>query len=151
MKQREVAMQKKTILIVEDDERFRKMLSFLFIAKNFNVETANDGVEALSYLAENIPSLIILDLVMPQMDGFTLYKKIKEQNRLNNVPVIFLSGLGMQDIVEKLESADLNHYLRKPFRTADILTLTADALNCRGEESNQYKLGVQARGYRDKA
>ncbi|MDH3973620.1 MAG: response regulator [Deltaproteobacteria bacterium] len=133
-------MEKETILIVEDDERFRKMLSFLFIAKGFNVKTACDGMDAWDYLAENRPSLIILDLVMPGMDGFSLYKRIKEQDRLNMMPVIILTGLSMQEIIGKFESVDLKRYLRKPFRTADIMTMTADVLNNQGEKRSLQRL-----------
>lgn len=135
-------MKKQTILIVEDDERFRKMLSFLFCAKGFIVKTSNNGDEAWQYLLENRPSLIILDFVMPQMDGFSLYKKIKERNILRDIPVIFLSGLSLQEITEKIEPSDLKRYLRKPFRTADILSLINEALNSEEEKSNscQYRI-----------
>lgn len=122
-------MQKRTILIVEDDERFAKMLSFLFSAKDFNVKAAKNGLEAWQYLEESIPSIIILDLIMPEMDGFSLYSKIREQESLKAIPIIILSGLPMDEIVEKLGPYDLKCYLRKPFRTADILALAADAIS----------------------
>lgn len=137
-------MEKNTILIIEDDDRFRKMLSFLFIAKGFNVKTANDGLEAWQYIMENIPLLIVLDLVMPGMDGFSFYRKIKEQSRFDNIPIIILSGLSLQEVVEKIDPGDLKHYLRKPFRTADILALTADALNSKDAETVNKELFERA-------
>jgi chemosensory pili system protein ChpA (sensor histidine kinase/response regulator) len=131
-------MQKKTILIVEDDDRFAKMLSFLFSAKGFNVKTSKNGLEACQSLEENIPAIIILDLVMPIMDGFSLYTKIRDQERLKDIPIIILSGLSIEDVTEKLETYDFNCYLRKPFRTADILALITDAISRLEETSGHF-------------
>ena len=132
-------MQDKTILIVDDDERFIKMLSFLFSAKGFNVITASNGEEAWKYLDSTTPDLMIMDLMMPEMDGFSLYRKIREQERLKKLPVIILSGIAASELLEKLEPADLKFCLQKPFRTVEILTLTRDALSSSHGESGNYK------------
>jgi len=132
-------MQKRMILIVEDDERFVRMLSFLFSAKDFNVKTSKNGLEAWDFLEENIPAIIIMDLIMPIMDGFSLYRKIRDLERLKDIPIIILSGLSIEAVTEKLKTYDFNRYLRKPFRTADLLALTTDAISTLEGTSGHFK------------
>jgi len=119
-------MPKKSILVVDDDEKIIRMLSFLFLSKGFHVVGAKDGIEALKSLEASIPSVVILDLAMPLMDGFLLYSKIKAQDRFKDIPVIVLSALPSTDTMYKLDLPDSRYYLHKPFRTAEIMALVTE-------------------------
>lgn len=123
------SMSGKSILIIDDDEKIIKMLTFLFLSKGYQIFSANNGIEALDILENLIPSVIILDLAMPQMDGFTLYDKMKNQKRYRDIPVIILSGSPAEDTIYKLKFHSSQYYIHKPFRAAEIQGLVAEAIS----------------------
>ena len=81
------------ILLVDDDEMLREMYSDRLKMEGFDVETANDGLQALDKLEEFIPDLMLLDIMMPKMDGFEVFKKLKDTREYDNIPVVFLTAL----------------------------------------------------------
>lgn len=85
---------KKKILLVEDDLAIREALSTMFTKENFAVVEAGDGEEALKIAHDQIPDVIILDLLMPKMDGMTMLKKLREDHTWgSDVPVIILTNV----------------------------------------------------------
>ena len=94
----------KTILIVEDDSSLRNVLHDKFILEGFDVLDAKDGEEGLALALSLHPDLILLDIVMPKMDGMTMMKKLRETDEWGkNVPVILLTNLSADD--EKINQA----------------------------------------------
>jgi DNA-binding response OmpR family regulator len=94
----------KTILIVEDDSSLRNVLHDKFILEGFNVLDAKDGEEGLASALSLHPDLILLDIVMPKMDGMTMMKKLRETDEWGkNVPIILLTNLSADD--EKINQA----------------------------------------------
>jgi two-component system OmpR family response regulator len=81
----------KKILVVEDDENFRSILEIKFISEGFFVVVAKDGEEGMVVAEREKPDLIFLDIEMPNMDGLTMAKKLKESNV--KVPIIFLTNM----------------------------------------------------------
>jgi CheY-like chemotaxis protein len=86
--------QKLPILIVEDNDDFRDLLQSFVGKKGHQAVSVSDGKEALDVLTRIQPSLILMDLSMPVMDGFTAARRIREQERLRQIPIIFLTAHG---------------------------------------------------------
>ena len=101
------------ILIVEDEKHLADGLRFNLEADGFWVETAHDGVEALRLLDENSFDLIVLDVMMPKMDGFTVARTLRE--RENFTPILMLTALGKPEDVLLGFEAGADDYLPKPF------------------------------------
>jgi len=120
------AKTKKRLLIVDDDEEIRKYICQEFAAEYHLMESAN-GKEALSVLLEKTPDLIISDVMMPEMDGITLCRKIKQNVNINHVPIILLTARSQEE--DNLEGLGIgaDAYLVKPFNL-DILKRTVQNL-----------------------
>lgn len=107
------------ILLVEDDNDLSRPLSKQLEKKGFTVDICADGEDALYYIEQNIHDLILLDRMLPHMDGITLLKKIR--NAGNETPVIILTALG--EVHDKITGLDAgaDDYLVKPFDTSELL------------------------------
>jgi putative two-component system response regulator len=91
--------------------------------KGFDVTGASGGAEALKLLADQVFDLVLLDVMMPEVDGFTVCRKIKEDPRLKDVPVIFLTAKGGGEaLAEGFESGAIM-YINKPFTANKLLTI----------------------------
>lgn len=91
----------KKILIIEDDKFLRELIVRKLENEGLETAVAVDGSEGVKAVEEQKPDLILLDLLLPVMDGFEVLKKIKENPQTASVPVIILSNLGQRDDVEK--------------------------------------------------
>ncbi|MDR2689087.1 MAG: diguanylate cyclase [Azoarcus sp.] len=112
---------KQTILVV-DDEKTNLALLHHILASDYNVIAAKSGQEALDRVATTLPDLILLDIVMPGMDGFDIIRKLKDNPDTRNIPVIFITALDSEADEEKgLELGALD-YITKPFKEAIVRT-----------------------------
>lgn len=118
----------KTVLIVDDDEKIRKMLSFLFLAQGFKVEEAENGMAAFDRLDDARPDVIIVDLMMPVMDGFEFCRKVREDDLYKATPLIILSALSASEYKSRIETLDIYSCFEKPFRSFDILQKAVEAI-----------------------
>jgi two-component system, OmpR family, phosphate regulon response regulator PhoB len=112
-------MSKKYILIVEDDSFIATAYKEGLEREGFEVEVADDGEIAVLMMSKKIPDLILLDLIMPVMDGFEVLSRIKKDATLNKVPVVILSNLGQESDIEKGKSLGAEDYLVKADHTLD--------------------------------
>ena len=128
-----------TILIVDDSAEIRRYLEKC-LKTGFNILTAANGQEALDIALEQLPDLIITDVVMPQMDGFALLEKIKTDRRSSHIPVIMLTGRVDAESRLKGMQRGANAYLAKPFEEK-LLLLTVQNL-LRLKESYRLFLGT---------
>jgi DNA-binding response OmpR family regulator len=113
----------KKILVVDDDENILNLEKTILEQKGFTVTTAVGGAAALELLAAEVFDLILLDVMMPDVDGFAVCRKIKEDARLKEVPVIFLTAKGGGEaLAEGFESGALM-YINKPFTANKLLTI----------------------------
>jgi len=98
----------KKILLAEDDEFIRDIYNRVFTSNGFEVILATNGMEAMEKMEDMVPDLILLDIMMPYQNGKEVFKKIKQDERLKNVPVVFLTNVSSQDDLEQelLEQAD---------------------------------------------
>ena len=118
----------KTVLIIDDDVKLSKMLGFLFMAKRFAVEHATSGGAAFDILNRTKPDLIILDIMMPGMDGFEVCRKFKEKEAIKDIPVIMLSALPSPQNKEKSIELGAFSYFEKPFKSVDLIACAMEAL-----------------------
>ena len=113
----------KRILVVDDDENILNLEKTILEQKGFHVTPASGGAEALRLLGAAMFDLVLLDVMMPEVDGFTVCRKIKEDPRLKDVPVIFLTAKGGGDaLAEGFESGAVM-YINKPFTANKLLTI----------------------------
>ena len=103
------------VLIVDDNEINRDMLSRRLRRKDFNLSMAADGREALSMIQANHYDLILLDIMMPEIDGYAVLKYLKQDSSLRNIPVIMISALEEMDSVMQCMEIGADDYLTKPF------------------------------------
>lgn len=103
----------KFILVVEDDPVLKNLLGHTFAGK-YQTLYASDGNEALALFESNKPALVLLDLMLPTMDGFAVLEHIRSRpDALKNTPIIIVSNLGQQKDVEKAKALGANDYLVK--------------------------------------
>jgi two-component system alkaline phosphatase synthesis response regulator PhoP len=105
----------KKILIVDDEPNIVMSLEYTFKKNNFEVFIARDGQEALDILEKQFPDVIILDVMMPMVDGFATLEQIKKDERLHHCKVIFLSAKNKEKDIKKGLSLGANLYVTKPF------------------------------------
>lgn len=103
----------KKILLVEDDPFLVDIYITKLSKEGFEVLVAQDGQEALNKLKEQKPDLMVLDIVLPQIDGWAILRKIREESRLKNLKVIVLSNLGQKADVERGRRFGVEKYLIK--------------------------------------
>lgn len=110
----------KSILVIEDEPDIREIIEFNLTKFNYNVLLANNGEKGLKQARSDEPDLILLDLMLPGIQGLDVCRIIKSDENLKNTPIIILSALGQeQDIIKGLE-AGADDYVNKPF-SMDIL------------------------------
>ena len=125
----------KRILVVDDDENILNLERTILEQKGFEVTAAQGGAEALKLLADKTYDLVLLDVMMPEVDGFTVCRKIKEDDRLKDVPVIFLTAKGGGEaLAEGFESGAVM-YINKPFTANKLLTIVNTMLESGGNLS----------------
>jgi len=106
------------ILVVDDDPPSVKMISFLLREEGYEVASADNGLAALEWIDRESPDLVILDVMMPNLDGFEVCRRIRQKQ---DVPIIFLSAKG--ETADKVTGLELggDDYLAKPFEPAELL------------------------------
>lgn len=109
------------ILVVDDDKSINELVKVNLELAGYKVLQAYDGVVAFALVKQELPSLIILDVMMPDVDGFTVAKRIRENDSTKNIPIIMLTALSqLQDKVNGF-NIGVDDYLVKPFETEELL------------------------------
>lgn len=114
--------QLKSILIVDDEPANIQLLGNMLTAENYTVEFAMNGEEALTWLKSRTFDLVLLDILMPDMSGFEVCRTIRRNQRLQDLPVIFLSALN--EMEDKVTAFDVggNDYVTKPFQSKEVIS-----------------------------
>lgn len=112
----------KKILYAEDDEDIRIIVKIVLESKNtsLSLDFANNGPELLAKLRYTTPDLILLDVIMPQMDGPTVLKELRKNPKLKDIPVIFLTSKVQPHEIGELEALDVLGIIQKPFDTMNL-------------------------------
>jgi len=113
---------KRKIMIVEDDVFVMDIYQTKLAQEGFEIIPAMNGVEAMKKLQVSVPDLMLLDIVMPYMDGLEVLKKVKADDRLKNIPVVLLTNLSQKDDIDKGLGLGANDYLIKShFTPSEVL------------------------------
>lgn len=133
-------MKSAKILIVEDEPQINRLIELVLLSDGFyNVKKSLDGAEALDIIKSEKPDLVLLDVMLPSIDGFSLCKKIKEDEYLKNIQVIMLTAKKMEeDILEGFESGAID-YISKPFSNKVLLARIKAHLNNISFSSQTYQ------------
>lgn len=103
------------ILLVEDDPFFQKFYSFKLREKQFEVSVAKDGVEGMQMVRQIVPNLILLDLIMPNKDGFEVLQELSQDQSLKSIPVLVFSTLSQEKDRERAKGLGAVDYVNKSF------------------------------------
>ena len=110
------------VLVADDDELLRELLEYRLSSRGYTVITAGDGLAAYQACKEHKPALIVLDAMMPELDGFALLKRMQSEGALADTHVIMLTARGLEaDIVGAFRSGATD-YLRKPFKPEELMS-----------------------------
>ena len=115
-------MSVRKILIVDDEPNIVMSLEYAFKKKSFEVFVARDGTEALEIAKEQIPNVILLDIMMPQMDGYETLKRLRKDKNLKDTKIVFLSAKSKMADVEKGLEMGADSYMTKPFSIKKVIT-----------------------------
>lgn len=111
----------KKILIVDDEPNIIMSLEYTLKKNNFEVYIARDGSEALEILKTKTPDVVLLDIMMPQVDGYETLRRIRMNEKLNNTKVVFLSAKNKASDIEKGLALGAAKYITKPFSLKKII------------------------------
>jgi len=118
--------------LIEDEPSQVMMVRFRLEANNFDFVAAYDGEEGLKKAQEEKPNLILLDLVMPKVDGYEVCRRLRRSPANKNTPVIILTASIGNEVREKCLSCGANDYLIKPFESADLVAKIKALLEKKG-------------------
>jgi PleD family two-component response regulator len=112
---------RKRVLLVDDSATILMMEKMILLRGPYDVVTARDGMEALEKARTERPDLILLDVVMPRMDGFETCRQLREQVETRDVPVIFVTTRGETENVENAFRSGASDHVTKPINAAELL------------------------------
>ena len=136
--------EKTSILIVEDSSTQAKILQQALEKHDFEVHKTKNGKEALEYLNDHAPAIIISDIIMPEMDGYEFCKKVKSDERLSNIPIMLLTTLSEpEDVIKGLESG-ADNFMTKPYDEQSLMARIHYVLiNAELRESRTSEMGIE--------
>jgi DNA-binding response OmpR family regulator len=114
-------MDKKKILVVDDESSLVEMLSIRLEAKNYQVITACDGQEGLDKARSESPDLIILDLMLPKLDGYQVCRALKSDEKYKQIPIVIFTARAQESDIKAGNEAGADAYITKPFEPAILL------------------------------
>lgn len=112
---------RKRVLIAEDETSIIEALSFILTRENFDVTVEMDGVKALDQVAANQPDVMILDIMLPGMNGIEILKQIRTNRSLDTLPVIMLTAKGQSQDRHLAMEIGANLFITKPFDNQDVV------------------------------
>lgn len=120
---------KKLILVAEDDSFYAKIYQAKLTAEGFEVVLASNGDQALRFIAERMPDILLLDLIMPEKDGFQTLEEIRNNDKTKNLKVIVLSNLGQEEDIKKAKAYGVLEYIVKTdISIQNLVKVIKDAL-----------------------
>ncbi len=120
------------VLAVDDDHVIRGLLEVNLEMEGYEVVTAVDGQDALDKVAEQAPDLILLDVMMPNVNGWQVAEALKSDEATKHIPIVFLSARAMEADVRKGTEIGVESYVTKPFDPIDLMDLVARLLAEKG-------------------
>jgi CheY-like chemotaxis protein len=121
-------VERQKILIIDDDEALAEVLSRRLQQQHFDTTTVDSGAAGLAKAREEHPALIVLDLRLPDADGFSICEQLADSPATCDIPVIILSGLERPDILRRCRAVGCHYFVRKPYDPNALLILIRHAI-----------------------
>ena len=120
----------KRILCIEDEQEMIDLIRLILGRRGFDVKGATGGTEGLKMVRQDIPDLVLLDLMMPDLDGWEVYQQMKADDKTRGIPVIVVTAKAQNiDRVLGMHIAKVDDYITKPFSPQDLLNSVERVLN----------------------
>jgi DNA-binding response OmpR family regulator len=110
-----------TILVADDEEDLRELVTYRLSRSGYNVIGAEDGQQAFEMAAERTPDLMILDVMMPKLDGYELTRRLRAEAALRSIPVILLTARSQESDIDRGFEVGADDYLKKPFNPDELV------------------------------
>jgi CheY-like chemotaxis protein len=122
------------VLCIDDEPGVVELITLILKPQNIQVEGANSGPEGLEVMRQNPPDAVLLDIMMPDMDGWEVYRQMKEDDELKEIPVIIVTARNssFEEIIAR-ERAGVNDYVTKPFVPNDLRSSLSKVLKLEDE------------------
>jgi DNA-binding response OmpR family regulator len=120
---------KKKIMVVDDDPYILMSLEFLMKKNGYDVMVARNGTEALDLLDKHLPALVLLDIMMPDVDGYAICKHIKSSKIHQQAKVVFMSAKSKEADIQKGYDLGASLYITKPFSTRELMKQINSLMN----------------------
>jgi DNA-binding response OmpR family regulator len=124
-----VAESKGKILIIEDDRYISKMYQLKLSLEGYEVQVADNGRLGVDKVKEFMPDIILLDILMPELDGFEVLKVVKEDEDTKNIPILIMSNLGQEDHIEKgMKMGAIGYIVKSQFTPSKVVEKIKEVL-----------------------
>lgn len=110
----------RSILVVDDERGFRDVVTVILESQGYQVHQAHHANDALGLLDETMPDLILTDMMMPEMDGVGLIKRLRETPKWANIPVVVISAYSEPEVQENAFAAGATGFISKPFSASEL-------------------------------
>ena len=110
------------ILIVEDEKNIRLSINMLLKEKGYEVYEVDNGIDAIKAAQEKMPDLVLLDILIPKMDGYMVCEALKKNPQTKKIPVIFMSARTQEKDLNQARVAGGNDFIMKPFKSEELLS-----------------------------
>ena len=118
------------MVCIEDDAEMLELIRLIFTRRGYDVHCAESGLEGLEIVRRETPDLILLDLMMPQMDGWEVYQQLKSSEQTRSIPVVVVTAKAQNiDKVLGLHVAHVDDYITKPFKPNELVERVEKVLN----------------------
>ena len=116
------------IMVVDDDQSIRDFIRLSFESKGYDVIEAHSAIQALKILDSEIPDLILLDIMLPVMNGYEMCRKVKDDPVLKSIPIMFVTAYVEKDSLKKSVQAGAQGFIEKPLMFDDLLKRVEDGM-----------------------
>lgn len=120
---------KKKVLVIDDENDILLIIKSALHEEGYDVTTANNGYDGLALAEDASPDLIILDIMMPEMDGFEVLQQLKENEKTAQIPVVILTGMSSKDKIREALNKGIDYYIVKPFEYQDLVSKVKIAID----------------------
>mgnify|MGYP003832544121 FL=1 len=131
---------KPLLLIADDMPVITNMLSYILKRKNYAIAIATNGIETIEMAKKHSPDLILLDIIMPDLDGFTVCKRLKESPETKEIPIIFLTAKDDPGEIQKGFESGAVDYVKKPFNHTELMARVKTHLELKSARDSQKEL-----------
>ncbi len=121
-----------TVFFIDDSATMREVIKVAFRRENMQVVACNDAASAFAQIEQNVPDVVITDVIMPDKDGYEVCQFIKQHPRLSKTPVILMSGVVNKSVADKAFAVKADELVRKPFQPQDLITRVKHLLHPSG-------------------